>query len=136
MGKAMSRFGLKQLLFVLGFVVVFGTATGAQAQGQFGALALAPDGSWGYSASFQTVDIAQDRAIAECRKYGKGCQIVRVFENVCVAVARNEDPKNVIVNWVSGYNAEERTRRSLANCRSDGGTDCRILKEFCTGNAR
>jgi hypothetical protein len=132
----MARFGLKQLLFVLGFVAVFGASSGAQAQGQFGALALNPQGAWGYSASFDTIDIAQDRALAECNKHGRGCQIVRVFQNVCVAVARNEDPKNVIVNWVSGYNAEERTRRSLRNCRDDGGTDCRILKEFCTGTGR
>jgi hypothetical protein len=132
----MVRSGLKQLLFVLGFVVVFGAASGAQAQGAFGALALNPQGAWGYSASFGTVDIAQDRALGECQKHGRGCQIVRVFENVCVAVARNEDSKNVIVNWVSGYNAEERTRRALANCRNDGGTDCRILKEFCSGSGR
>ncbi|MBX3524119.1 MAG: DUF4189 domain-containing protein [Xanthobacteraceae bacterium] len=135
MGKAMTRFGLKRFLFVLGFMVALGSAS-AQAQGQFGALSLSPEGAWGYSASFATIDIAQDRAVEECRKYGKGCQIVRVFQNVCVAVARNEDSKNVIVNWVSGYNAAERTRRALANCRNDGGTDCRILKEFCTGDAR
>ena len=132
----MSRFGFKQLLFVLGFVVVLGSASGAQAQGAFGALALNPEGAWGYSASFGTIDIAQDRALAECQKHGKGCQIVRVFENVCVAVARNEVRNNVIVNWVSGYDAEERTRRALRNCRNDGGTDCRILKEFCSGSGR
>lgn len=132
----MARFGLKQLLFVVGFLAVFGAASGAQAQGAFGALALNPQGAWGYSASFGTVDIAQDRALSECNKHGRGCQIVRVFDNVCVAVARNEDPKNVIVNWVSGYDAEERTRRALRNCRDDGGRDCRILKEFCTGTGR
>jgi hypothetical protein len=130
----MARFGLKQLLFALGFLFLAGAS--AQAQAPFGALALAPDGAWGYSASYATIDIAQDNALNECRKHSKGCQILRVFENVCVAVARNEDPKNVIVNWVSGYDSEERPRRALRNCRNDGGDKCKILIEFCSGKAR
>ena len=132
----MSRISIKQLLFVLGFVAAFGVSSDVKAQAPFGALALNPQGAWGYSASFGTIDIAQDRAVAECQKHGKGCQIVRVFENVCVTIARNEDPRNIIVNWVSGYDAEERSRRALRNCRNDGGTDCRILKEFCSGTGR
>lgn len=132
----MVRSGLKQCLFVLGFLVALGAASGAQAQGQFGALAVAPDGAWGSSRNFETIDIAQDRALEECQKHSRGCQIIRVFQNACVTVARNEDPKNVIINWVSGYSAEERTSRSLRNCRSDGGNSCKVLTEFCTGNAR
>lgn len=128
--------GFKYSLFALGMLLAFGANSGAQAQGAFGAFAVAPDGSWGYSSSFATVDIAQDRALAECAKYGKGCQILRVFENVCVSVARNEDPKNVVVNWVSGYDAQERPRRALRNCRNDGGDQCKILIEFCSGNAK
>ncbi len=132
----MARFGLKQFFVALGFLFVIGAASGAQAQGQFGALALAPDGAWGSSRNFANIDIAQDRALEECRKHSRGCQIIRVFQNVCVTIARNEDPKNVIVNWVSGFSAEERSSRSLRNCRSDGGNDCRVLTEFCTGNAK
>ncbi|MBY0532834.1 MAG: DUF4189 domain-containing protein [Xanthobacteraceae bacterium] len=131
----MARFGLKQFFFALGFLFIL-SASSAQAQAPFGALAVSPEGAWGYSTSFDTIDTAQDRALAECVKHGKGCQILRVYENVCVTVARNDDPKNVIFNWVSGYNAEERTRRALANCRNDGGTVCKILIEFCSGRAR
>jgi hypothetical protein len=132
----MARFGVKQFLFALGFLFVIGAASGAQAQGQFGAFAVAPDGAWGSSRNFDTIDIAQDRAVAECNKHGRGCQVLRVFQNACVAIARNEDPKNVIINWVSGFSKEERTSRALRNCRSDGGNDCRVLTEFCTGNAK
>jgi hypothetical protein len=135
MGKVMARFGMKQFLFALGFLFVIGAASGAQAQG-YGALAVAPDGAWGSSRNFDSLDVAQDRAVQECNKHSRGCQILRVFQNVCVTVARNEDSKNVILNWVAGFNAEERSSRSLRNCRNDGGNDCRILTEFCTGNAR
>lgn len=132
----MVRSGLKQLLFALGFLTLFAVASGAQAQARFGAFAVNPEGAWGYSATFETVDIAQDRALAECSKHGRGCQILRVFDSVCVAVARNEDPKNLIINWVSGYDSEERPRRALRNCRNDGGDQCKILVEFCSGRAR
>jgi hypothetical protein len=131
----MTRF--KQSIVAFGFVaaVLAGGTTVASA-GDFGALALSPRGAWGYSSSFDTVDEAQDRAIAECVKHDKGCNVVRVFDNICVAVARNEISSKPIITWVSGRNQEERTRTALRNCRNDGGTDCRILKEFCTGNAK
>jgi hypothetical protein len=132
----MARFGLKQGIIALGFALMLAGGTTAASAGDFGALALSPRGAWGYSASFNTVDEAQDRAIEECNKHDRACNIVRVFENICVAVARNEIASKPIVTWVSGRSQEERTRLALRNCRNDGGTDCRILKEFCTGNAR
>lgn len=132
----MVRFGLKQCVFVFGFLALLGATSSAQTPGQFGALAVAPDGAWGSSRNFETIDVAQDRALEECQKHSRGCQIIRVFQNVCVTVARNEDPKNVIVNWVSGYTAEERSTRSVRNCKNDGGNSCKVLTEFCTGNAR
>jgi len=136
MGKVMARFGMRQFFFALGFLFVLGASSGAQAQGQFGAFAVAPDGAWGSSRNFENVDVAQDRAVAECNKHSRGCQVLRVFQNVCVAVARNEDSKNVIINWVAGFTKEERSQRALRNCRNDGGNDCRVLTEFCTGNAK
>jgi hypothetical protein len=132
----MARFGLKQFLFAAGFLLAAGTFSAAQAQSPFGALAIATDGAYGYSYNYKTIDEAQDLALAECNKHGKGCQILRVYENACIAVARNEDAKNVIVNWVSGYDRDERPRRALRNCRNDGGDKCKILVEFCTGSGR
>ena len=131
----MARFGFKQSILTLGFAALLAGGTTAAIAGDFGALALSPKGAWGYSASYNTVDEAQDRAIDECQKHDRGCNVVRVFENICVAVVRNEIREKPIVNWVSGRSQEERTRLALRNCRNDGGTDCRILKEFCTGNA-
>jgi|GEM_PF-2957814 len=131
----MARFGLRQFLFALGFLFLAG-ASSAQAQGAFGALAVSSDGAYGYSYNYATIDRAQDTALEQCAKHAKGCQILRVYENVCVSVARNEDPKNIIINWVSGYDAEERPRRALRNCRNDGGDKCKILVEFCTGSAK
>jgi hypothetical protein len=132
----MARFGLKQLLIALGFFVIAG-ASSAQAQAPFGALAVAPDGAYGYSYNFDDIDAAQDRAMEECRKHARsGCQIIRVYQNACVAIARHLEGKDVLVNWVSGYTQEERTRRALRNCREDGGSNCKITTEFCTGKAR
>jgi hypothetical protein len=130
----MSRF--KQGILALGFAAMLAGSTTAAYAGDFGALALSPRGAWGYSEDFNSVDEAQDRALAECNKHDRGCNIVRVFENICVSVARNEVASKPIVTWVSGRSQEERRQVALRNCRNDGGNDCKILKEFCTGNAR
>jgi len=132
----MNRSGLTRILLAYGFLLALVGASTAQTGGIFGALAAAPDGSYGFSYNYTDVDAAQDRAMEECRKYApNSCQIVRVFQNACVAVARHLEGKDVILNWVSGYNAEERTRRALNSCRKDGGTSCKITSEFCTGRA-
>jgi hypothetical protein len=132
----MARYGLKQSIFALGIAGLVAGGTTAVSAGDFGALALSTRGAWGYSKGFDTVDEAQDRAVAECTKHDRSCNVVRVFENICVAVARNEIREKPIVTWVSGRSQEERTRLALRNCRNDGGADCKILHEFCTGNAK
>ena len=130
----MKRFKLSVLAF--GFIAMLAGGMTAASAGDFGALALSPRGAWGYSTGFDTIDEAQDRAVAACTKHDRGCNVVRVFDNICVAVARNELASKPIVTWVSGRSQEERTRIALRNCRNDGGTDCKILHEFCTGNAK
>lgn len=132
----MGRFGLKHFLFAFG--LFFAASSGAQAQpaGVFGALALAPDGAYGYSYNYRNIDEAQDNALDSCRKHGKGCQIIRVFENVCVTLAGSLDGNNFVANWVSGYNASERPERATRACRNDGGKGCKVLAEFCTGSGR
>jgi hypothetical protein len=132
----MARLGLKQLLSVLGFLVAFGVASGAQAQNAFGALALASDGAYGYSYNYGDIDAAQDLAIKECGKHARDCQIVRVFQNTCVVIVRDLNLKPPLVSWVSGYTADERSRRGLRNCRDGGGNSCEISGEFCTGKAK
>lgn len=136
MGHHMKRSGLKSILLACGFLIAWTGASTAQTGGIFGALAAAPDGSYGFSYNYNDIDAAQDRALEECRKFGgNSCQVIRVFQNTCVAVARHLEGKDVVMNWVSGYNAEERTRRALNSCRNDGGTSCKITSEFCTGRA-
>jgi hypothetical protein len=132
----MARFGLKQLLFVLGLFFVFGAASGAKAQGVFGALSIASDGAYGYSYNFADIDAAQDLAMKECAKHARDCQIVRVFQNTCVVLVRDLKLNPPLTSWVSGYTAEERSRRALRNCRDGGGNSCEIAGEFCTGKAR
>lgn len=136
MGLAMARSGLRRFLCVLGFIVAFGAASGAQAQGVFGALALASDGAYGFSYNYGDIDEAQDLAMEQCRKHARDCQIVRVFQNACVTLVRDLKLNPPVVTWVSGYTAEERSRRALRNCRESGGNSCEISREFCTGRAK
>ncbi|HMN51085.1 MAG: DUF4189 domain-containing protein [Xanthobacteraceae bacterium] len=124
----------RKLLLTLLSVFLF-SAVSTAANAQFGAFAAAQDGSYGWSSNYNNVDDAQDRALSECRKHAQNCQIFRVFQNVCVTLARNERQDRPFITWVSGYTRAERERRAVDDCRNLGGSDCRVLQDFCVGNA-
>jgi erythromycin esterase-like protein len=126
----MRRLALGVTLFGAMLSLLFAVPAAAQ---NFGAIATNPDGAWGWSGKYATVDEAQERALNECNKHGRNCRLLRVFQDACVAVVRNEVRGKAIIAWVSGGERKERVRRALRDCRNEGGDDCQILKEFCTG---
>lgn len=126
----MKRLALIGALF--GLLVSLSLAGPAAAQ-NFGAIVTNPQGAWGWSGKYATVEEAQDRALDECKKHGSNCRVLRVFQDACVAVVRNEVRGKAIFAWVSGGERRERVRRALRDCRNEGGNDCQVLKEFCTG---
>lgn len=128
----MQRISFRNILLIL-FSVVLSCAVSTAAHAQFGAFAAAQDGSYGWSSNYNNVDEAQDRALSECRKHAQGCQIFRVFHNICVTLARNEVRDRPFITWVSGYTRQERERRAVDDCRNLGGTDCQVIQDFCTG---
>lgn len=108
---------------------------GASAAGEFGALAVSPDGAWGYSYGYDDPDGAKRRAQAECDRHARGCSVVTLFETVCVTVVRNERGQ-AHVTWAGGQTQAVRAGQALDACRRRGGLDCRVLVEFCTGSAQ
>jgi hypothetical protein len=127
----MVRFSFRPLLFSLGFLFALGVASSAQAQG-FGAISIGEGGAWGYAAGFEDVSSAQDRAIAECTKHGKGCRVLRVFHNTCAALSVRGEKDDFIFYWVSGRDREQLRGAATRNCEKDGGR-CQILTDFCSG---
>jgi hypothetical protein len=127
----MVRFGFRPLLFALGFLFALGAASGAQAQG-FGAISIGNGGAWGYAAGYEDVSSAQDRAVQECSKHGKGCRVLRVFQNTCAALSVRGQGGDFIFYWVSGRNRDELRTAATRNCEKDGGR-CEVLTDFCSG---
>ena len=104
----------------------------SQAAEDIGALAYSRrTGALGWSYNYDDEESARERAMQECRKYANDCKIARTFQNVCVSVARDGNH----MGWAWGYAGPERRRRAIDECRSDGGRNCTIAAQFCTGDA-
>jgi len=104
----------------------------AAVAGEIGALAYSRrTGALGYSWNFDDEDGARERAMSECRKYSNDCKIARIFTNTCVIAARD----GTKMGWAWGFKSSERRRRAISECRGDGGRNCKIVAQFCTGDA-
>jgi len=109
-------------------------ATGTVAfAGHFGALATSPNADFGYSYNYDYADDARDRAMAECRKYSRECDVKRTFEDVCVSVAK---ASNGAMGWSWGFGRGRDNENALQACRDNRGRDCELSVRFCTGDAQ
>jgi len=122
--KSNWRFAAAGALFLF-------TAMPAMA-GSYGALATSPDADFGWSKNYDTQDEAEDRALAECRKYSRECTIKKSFRNVCVSVASSS---NGAMGWTWGYSRREGNSRAMDECENNRGKSCKIVARFCTGDA-
>ena len=105
----------------------------AVAAGEIGALAYSRrNGAIGVSWNFDDEDGARERAMQECRKYSNDCKIARTFTNTCVMAARD----GTKLGWAWDGSTEARRARAIKECRGDGGRNCKIVSEFCTGDAK
>ena len=128
----MKIYSFRILALVAGFLTLVAVPTVASA-GDWGAVALSTKtGSWGTSYNYDEEDDARQRAMSECRKHASDCRIYRRFENTCVAVAGDSTGN---FGWAWGYTPAERRRRAIAQCRDQGGRNCKVETQFCTGDA-
>jgi hypothetical protein len=117
--------------FLLSVSLLVAASTAAFA-GRFGALATSPNADFGYSYNYDYADDARDRAMAECGKYSRECEVKRTFEDVCVSVAK---ASNGAMGWSWGYGRGRDNENALNECRNNDGRDCELSVRFCTGNA-
>lgn len=114
----------------LAAVVTFGLASAAYA-GPFGALATSPNADFGYSYNYDRLNDARDRALQECRRHSRECEVKQTFEDVCVSVAK---ASNGAMGWSWGYGRQKDDNNALETCRENRGRDCQLAARFCTGN--
>ena len=121
-----------RILALLAGLFTFAILPSAASAGDWGAIALSTrTGSWGTSYNYDDEDEARERAMRECRKHASDCKIFRTFENSCVALAGD---KSGNFGWAWGYTNSERRRRAIAQCRDQGGRNCKVETTFCTGD--
>jgi hypothetical protein len=106
-------------------------AAPAAAQGVYAALAISTStGAFGYGFNYDTQDHADARALVECRKHAQDCRVYARFYRNCMALARGG---NNAFGWAIGFPDDERPERALNACAAQNGTDCRVVRTFCSG---
>lgn len=124
----MLAFRLAALIGALLFV----SAAPAAAQ-SWGALAFSENGTaYSYSRNYATKEEAERGALAECAKYASDCKIYDTFENRCTSLAGSP---NGVYGWAWGGDVPARQQRAIEECTKQGGTECRMVINFCTGSA-
>ena len=124
-------YGLR-LAALIGALLV-GLSAPAAAQGTWGALAFSENGTaYSYSRNYGTKEQAEAGALSECAKYAADCKIYDTFENRCTSLSGSP---NGVYGWAWGGEKQPREARAVAQCTSQGGTECRLVITFCTGSA-
>jgi len=111
---------------------LFVSAAPAAAQ-SWGALAFSENGTaYSYSRNYTTKEGAEQGAMSECSKYASDCKIYDTFENRCTSLAGSP---NGVYGWAWGGEIAARQARAIQECTKQGGTECRMVVNFCTGSA-
>jgi len=112
--------------------LLFVSAAPAAAQ-SWGALAFSENGTaYSYSRNYNTKEEAEAGALAECAKYASDCKIYEAFQDRCTSLAGSP---NGVYGWAWGGDLAARQARAIQECQKQGGTECRMVVNFCTGSA-
>ena len=98
---------------------------------RWGALAIDSNQgpSWGWAADYETVQLASQRALAECGV--ESCGVVMTFGNQCGAFAADQARGSTVYGWAKGASAVATQDTALEQCRGRGGTSCIVRVWGC-----
>ncbi len=86
--------------------------------------------SWGASWEANSRDLAEQVALANCRKHAADCKAVDWGQFKCLALAISLPDKTWGVD--AGNYPETASSRALLQCRSAGGTSCKVETLPCS----
>ncbi len=113
------------VLVILGWAGLSGS--GRAAEDRFGAIAAAPDGSFGYSYDHESRAAAESAALAECGSYK--CVVKVWFKNNCAAYSRG---RGGVEGWAYAGTRYEAESRAVDEC-SARGQGCQVVCWACNG---
>jgi hypothetical protein len=112
--------------------LLFVSAAPAAAQ-SWGALAFSENGTaYSYSRNYGSKEAAEQAALTKCAEYASDCKIYDTFEDRCISLS---GASNGVYGWAWGGDLKAREARAIQECQKQGGPDCRMVINFCTGNA-
>lgn len=112
------------------FVLALVSPMAGVAWDNYGAIAHSrSSGAWGYSYDYPSRSVAENRAMAECRARGRGCEVVVWFRNACGALAVASGGAR---GWGWAGSRGEAESIALDYCRQYGGGDCEVKCWACT----
>jgi hypothetical protein len=101
----------------------------ASAAEYYGALAYSnTTGAFGDSRDYPSRSQAEDKAMSECSKRGKGCKLLITLRNECGALATG---KNYGYGFAAAVTRGEAEQVALKYCRKNA-SDCKIAVWVCT----
>lgn len=104
------------------------TAPVQKAEDKYGAIAYSfKAGTWGFWYDAPSQKIADSKALAECKKHGKGCKIAVSFRNACGAVYAGSKGWSV----GRGENRDQAEAQAAAGC-SKRSRSCELVAWSCT----
>lgn len=101
----------------------------AYARDNYGAIAYSPStGAHGYSYDYASRAVAERKALAECRKHARDCQVPLWFRNACGALAVGNGG-----GWGTGWGSNRALaeRYALQSC-SQYTKGCSVIRWVCT----
>lgn len=124
---------MKPKLQLFALVGALAAVAPAQAEGQWGALALSERSTaYGYSFDFDTQEGASERALAECQKNAQDCRVHTAFRNTCLVLAGSIDGP---FGWAWGAPERTRAQRAIDQCQQRGAVNCKVVQTVCSGTA-
>ncbi|WP_372826796.1 DUF4189 domain-containing protein [Polaromonas sp.] len=83
---------------------------------------------YGFSFNHPSIDQADQRAIREC---GSDCSVVLRFRAECGAYAADQAKGSNAYGWGTGATSSVVQQRALSECRSKGGSSCKVRAWGC-----
>ena len=118
---------LKTALVTVGLLIA---GTGFAAAENWGAIAIGPNGAYGWAYDFPSRQAAENAALSEC---GGRCQRKLSFADTCGAYATATDASGNIraYGWATRQSKEEAQMVAMQEC-SKYGQGCRVHVWACT----
>ena len=96
-------------------------------EGNWGAIAIAPSGGWGFSSNMSSKQAAEKDAVERCSQFNTGCE-VRISFNTCAVYATAPDGS---YGWATNTTVDLARNNAVSECHKYTNDLCSSFIELC-----